>query len=273
MGLLLPKGSMLRDWHRHPENRLKLHNLLAENPLQCSLLVMDAAEFHDTYHDDYEEGAIFQSIVASEKIEFTWVLLEPLPSDGVGKLRWRKWNQTSVVFFDEFHTQDAHSVVENPFDANKRRWSPDALQLCHHARKRFMSDDADSIVKGVLVKTLRNKLKYAAAGTLALGVIACSVATAVCTGTGALTLSVQLAQGIVKGAATSAGERAFDAAWPRVSNNEAQQLLETRVQALEHAMFTKTDSTPVQIRNAGNAVAHTLRTCRGKPHIMMLKRI
>ena len=288
LGLLLPKGSMLRDWHRHPERRAKLHNLLADNPLQCSLLVMDAEEFEKTYHGEYEEGAVFQSVAANEELTFPWVLLEPLHSNEPSKLKYRKWNQSSVVFFDEFHRQDEKAPVENPQDmafTPHRRWSPDAIAMCHILRDKFMSADTDQIIKGVLVQTLKTKIKYAAGATLALGVVACSVAAAVCTGTGAITLSMTMAQSIIKGAASSAGSRVGNAAtaalaggaagaavaaaalrkeeMPPIENEDKlspMELLVARIERLEHAMFVTKDAGAVQ--KAGDAVAQALKAVR-----------
>jgi hypothetical protein len=289
LGLLLPSGSMLRDWQRHPGRRAQLHNLLADNPLQCTLLVMDAKEFEELYHGKYEEGSVFQSIAANETLTFPWVLLEPLHSDDPKALKFRKWNQSSVVFFDEFHQQDLKAVVENPSDkafTPRRRWSPDALLLCHILREKFMSADSEKIIKGVLVQTLKTKLKYAAGATLAIGVVACSVAAAVCTGTGAITLSTTLAQSIIKGAASSAGGRVGDAATAALAGGAAgaavaaaaarakepmppivdeatlgpMELLQARVDRLEHAMFVTQDKGAVQ--KAGDAVAQALKAVR-----------
>jgi len=291
LGLLLPKGSMVRDWHRHPEKRAALHNLLADNPLQCTLLVMDAKEFEEEYKGKYEEGSVFQSIAANEELTFGWVLLEPLHSDSQKELKFRKWNQSTVVFFDEFHQQDVKAVVENPSDrvfTPRRRWSPDALLLCHLVRERFMDPDSEKIIKGVLVQTLKTKLKYAAGATLAVGVVACSVAAAVCTGTGALTLSTTLAQSIIKGAASSAGSRVGDAATlalaggaaaaaaasaasrsklplPPIENEASltpMELLQARIVRLEHAMFVMQD--PGAVQRAGDAVAQALKNVRRK---------
>lgn len=291
IGLLLPRGSMLRDWHRHPEHRAKLHNLLAENPLQCCLLVMDAKEFEETYHGDYEEGAVFQSIAANEELTFPWVLLEPLHSDDPSKLHFRKWNQSSVVFFDEFHKQDEKAAVENPQDkafTPRRRWSPDTIAMCRLLREKFMSADTDKIIKGVLVQTLKTKIKYAAGATLAIGVVACSVAAAVCTGTGALTLSVTLAQSIIKGAASSAGSKIGNTATAAIAGGAAgaavaagmghvkepmpiivdestlgpMEKLQARVDRLEHAMFVTQDKADIQ--KTGNAVAQALQAVRAR---------
>lgn len=299
LGLLLPKGSMLRDWHRHPERREQIHNLLADNPLQCSLLIMSESDF-ETHGEVYEEGAVFQSIAANEDLKFPWVLLEPLHTDpGASKFRYRKWNQASVVFFDEFHRQDAKTPVENPRDDRtpRRRWSPDTVELCRLVRERFMDPSSEKIIHGVLVKTVTDKLKVAAAGTVALGVIACSVAAAVCTGTGAITLSASLAQSIAKGAISTAGSRlgggAIDASLagtaagaaagaaagyavaatvakppmpPLARVDESKmtpiELLAARVDRLEHAVFDLREASAV--RAAGDAVASAIARLRGK---------
>lgn len=296
LGLLLPKGSMLRDWHRHPERRAKLHNLLADNPLQCSLLILSNEEFKQT-GEEYEEGAVFQSIASNEELSFQWVLLEPLHTEEGAKPSYRKWNQSTVVYFDEFHTQDPKTHVENPRDTSvpKRRWSPDALELCRIVRERFMDPNSEKIIHGVLRKTVQDKLKYAAAGTVALGIVACSVAAAVCTGTGAITLSTALAQSIAKGAVSSAGSRLGGSAvsvslgdaaagaagaaagaaagvalvsgkprMPPIADEKDMtpaELLAARVSRLEHAVFDVREQSAIQ--KAGDAVAHALAKVRG----------
>ena len=290
LGLLLRKGSMLRDWQRHPERRAELHNLLADNPLQCSLVVMDASEFEETYEGTYEEKAFIQTMATAEEVAFGWVLLEPLHSNDLSALKWRKWNQSSAVFFDEFHTQDAASPVVNPQDevSPHRTWSPDTLAMLHLVRGKFMDPDCDSIIKEVLVETLKTKLKIAVGGTIMLGVIACSVAAAICTGTGAITLSVAMAQGIVSGAVNGTGSLLGNSIVTSAAGYAATQqpaaqpprgrakkrmpsleeslspmaLLQARVERLEHAMFETQDKEAV--RTAGDAVAHALRFVRGK---------
>ena len=193
------------------------------------------------------------------------------------------------MFFDEFHKQDEKAPVENPQDkafTPRRRWSPDAIAMCRILREKFMSADTDKIIKGVLVQTLKTKLKYAAGATLAIGVVACSVAVGICTGTGALTLSATLAQSIVKGAASSVGGRVGDAATAALAGGAAgaavaaaaarqketmvpiedeasltpMELLQARVDRLEHAMFVTRDAGAVQ--KAGDAVAQALRAVR-----------
>ena len=139
-----------------------------------------------------------------------------------------------------------------------------------------MSPDANKIIKGVLVETLKTKVKYAAGATLALGVIACSVAAAVCTGTGAITLSMTMAQSIIKGAASSAGSRVGDAAaaalaggaagaavaaaayrkeeMPSIDNEDKlspMEMLIARIERLEHAMFVPSPSSSQALTTQG----------------------
>lgn len=280
LGLLLPAG-MLRDWQRHPEERAKLHNLIASNPLQCSLVVMDAAQFEDYYKGVFEERVFIRAMASAEEVHFGWVLLEPLHSTDPSALKWRKWDPSSAVFFDEFHRQDASAPVENPDDevSPHRRWSPHTLAMLRILRDKFMDPDSDKVIKAVLVEALKTKLKNAAGGTLMLGVIACSVAAAICTGTGAITLSVAMAQGIVSGAVSGTGsllggsivERASGAkpvgGWvkqpmpPLEESLTPMALLQARIDRLEHAMFETQDKNAVQ--KAGNAVARALRSVRG----------
>jgi hypothetical protein len=177
--------------------------------------------------------------------------------------------------------------VVNPQDTYtpKRQWSPDTLQLCHVIRERFMTSAQQDIIRNVLRKTLADKLKKGAAATIALGVVGCSVAAAICTGTGAMTITLAVANSIIKGAASSVGNRLSDAAIATSAGGAAGALaaaaiaggsrkqemppllikpgmdeLEARIERLEHAVFEARD--PALVKREGDAVVAQLRAVR-----------
>lgn len=288
IGLLLPASSQLRDYQRHPQNRQKLHNILALNPLQCSLVVVDPNTFNFEENEVVDDGSVFQAIATDETVEFPWLLLQPLETCGGQKFQFRKWYGACAFFFNEFTRQNQNEPVLNPLDTwvPKRKFSPDSMELCRILCERFMSPNKRDIIKSVLQKTLKDKIAKSVAGTVALGVIACSVAAAVCTGVGALTIATTVAESVLKGLGTKTGDLAVSALaggaagaaaatalggaggrrkeqMPRIVGEQVMsqmELLKARVDRLEHATFELNDKTAVQ--KAGDAVAQSIQNLR-----------
>lgn len=277
IGLLLKDGTVKR-WHTHPEDRLRIESLLVDNHMETYLLVIDAAEFKATGrpYDEAMTLAGLQSVDVSE--ESGWMLVEPMPGG-----HWRKWTQQTAIILSDMRSA-GQIAIENPNDPKKRAFSQHSLDLCDLLVKdtKLISPDTRGATEALLREVLKKKLVTAGKGAIALGVITCSVAAAVCTGVGAITITKSIAESIIKGgtskvaaiavthalvnnAATSSAtggpgkmrKKMKKPPIPNESDLAPDQLLAARIDRLEHAIFADGDLD--DLRGLGTQIAGMLQ--------------
>lgn len=209
-----------------------------------------------------------QALASGEaKEELSWLLLEPL-ADG----RYRQWSPSSAVVLCETWRAGQRSIV-NPVDPRKRTFTDDTRVLCSVLTDdpKFISGTAAENTRILLRASLKKNLAKAAAGVVGVGIIACSVAAAVCTGVGALGIASSVAKSIISGASNAttsvflnaggAGGKQRMPDIPDQDDLDDMALLRARLDRLEHAVFTES---PELTQAWGDKVADTWNKIRSK---------
>jgi hypothetical protein len=194
----------------------------------------------------------FQALAAGEekKEEASWMLLEPM-EDG----RYRRWSPTTAVVLWETWRAGQRGI-SNPVDPRKRPFSEDTRKLCEAITKdpKFITSTAAENARRLFRANLARNMKKAAAGVVGVGIIACSVAAALCTGVGAIGIATSVAESIIKGGASQVGNAAAAAVvvsgkggggarkspMPSIPDEESlddMTLLRARLARLEAAVF------------------------------------
>ena len=250
VALHLPAKSALRRWHEYPRERAGIARSLAADSAECSLVIVDMEAAADmTVTDEVET---FQALAAGKekKEDASWMLLEPM-EDG----RYRRWSPTTAVVLWETWRAGQRGIV-NPVDPRKRPFSQDTRLLCEAITKdpKFITSTAAENARRLFRSNLARNMKKAAAGVVGVGIIACSVAAALCTGVGAIGIATSVAESIIEGGASQLGNAAAAAVvvpgrpgsgggrapMPNIPDEESLgdiELLRARLDRLETAVF------------------------------------
>jgi hypothetical protein len=290
LALLLPKTSQLKRWHRHPEDRPELTKQFVRNPWETYLVVVDKSEIKEIGVDNIAQAnAVLGLVQGTEDTDderkilenAEWLLLEPLETVG-GVRKFRNWDKTTAIMIDQLvKAGQARNTIINPSDAKKRKFSADSVTLCIIIANnpKFTDMKSADAAKAAFKLTVNKRWLDAGKGAIAFAVVGCMIATSACTGVGAFTISAQIAESIVKGAASSLGQQgaaaltggAAGAAAGRLaasgrgkvekplieeeSSMPADQLLRARIERLEDAVFF--NESEEELMKLGNKVTQS----------------
>jgi hypothetical protein len=276
LGRLLPPGSFVRQWLKNNEDRKRLEELLLHSEWETFLFVMDqeevlqagvanfkqenAATIFMDQGDVSEVATTFEQSLKSQ----AWVLVEPRPAeDGVRK--WNVWDKSTAILLSGM-VKNGQKLIKNPVDKKNRTISADSLALCQllDSVPGLINSTDKKKVTVALTRTIRARAGLKVAKTaITLAVVGCLAAAAVCTGVGVFTLSAGVAESMVKGMASFAGQQTASAITggvagaatasaightkvpkPAIEREECmtpEQLLAARIQRLEEAVFREDD--------------------------------
>ena len=152
---------------------------------------------------------------------------------------WRRWDPLTAVALGD--TSNMTFLPTNNLDERNRAWSPDTIEICKilNNHKMFWNGNVHAATKAAYRIHLGKAVLRVAGATIVIGFSVCAIATAVCTGVGAVSIAKEAAFALLRAGVSISIQQVY------LQLTQTQHLVESmqnRILALEEKLADLTPS-------------------------------